>query len=47
MYSFLDVIIQIQAENTALHFAAKYSHLEVLDMLLDKQAPIDEQNKVC
>ena len=48
MYSFLDhVIIQIQAGETALHFAAKYSHLEALEMLLDKKATIDEQNIVC
>ena len=29
-----------------MHFAAKYSHLEVLEMLLDKQAPINKQDKV-
>ena len=42
----MNVIFPIQAEDTALHYAAKYSHLKVLEMLLDKQAPIDEQNKV-
>ena len=37
----------MQKAETALHRAAKYAHTQVIEMLLDAQADIDELNKVC
>ena len=31
--------------DTALHKAAKYAHMEVLEILLEEQASINEQNE--
>lgn len=35
-----------QRGDTALHMAAKHAHLDVLMMLLEAQASINEQNQV-
>ena len=37
----------MQKGETALHKAAKYAHIQVIDMLLEAQASIDGLNEVC